>query len=55
MSGVREILIQLMDLFRNPQTDHPLNQAIAEVYANNKKQFIKLAKESTKKHASTKK
>ena len=51
MNGAREIFISLMDLFRNPQSDHPLNESIAEVYANNKKNFIKLAKESTKKFA----
>jgi ubiquitin-protein ligase len=49
MNGVREIFVALTQLLREPPVDHPLNEAVAEVYKKNKPQFLKDAKEWTKK------
>lgn len=37
------------ELLRDPNTDHPLNETIAEVYKNKRSEFNKTAKEWTKK------
>lgn len=54
MNGTKEIFVCIGALFREPPVDHPLNEQVAEVFKKNKTQFIKDAKEWTKKYASTK-
>jgi ubiquitin-protein ligase len=51
MSGIREVLIALTQLFKDQSSDHPLSEEIAEVYKKNKTLFLKNAKEWTKKYA----
>ena len=44
-------LLTVYSLLQDPQPDHPLEEAIAQQLAANKKEFVKMAKKATKEHA----
>jgi ubiquitin-protein ligase len=52
MTGSRDIIISLVKLFLEPNSDHPLNQDAQELYLKNKTNFAKQVKEFIKKYFS---
>lgn len=49
--NIRAVLISLISLLGNPNTDDPLNSDLAELYRNNKKQYEKQIRKACEKHA----
>jgi len=48
---INQVLLTIYQLLETPNADHPLEPEIAQQYKTDKNQFIKTAKEWTKKHA----
>lgn len=51
MITVNEVVLALQELLRTPNVDHPLAEAVAEEYINDRSSFDKNAKDYTAKYA----
>lgn len=51
MNSIKDVIVAINQLLIEPNPDHPLDASIGEMYQNNMKQYLKTAKEYTKKYA----